>query len=76
MGLEMTNQFGPTRGHLKFRLAFPSVGLAMLIAAVAYRGWPTGTGGWEAIGIALLFFGDTFSWTQNKLMRKDYQDGL
>lgn len=72
----MTNKYGPTRGDLKFRLAFSIAGLAMLIAAVAYRGWPTGPGGWEAIGIALIFFGGTSLWTLIKLIRKDHPDGL
>ncbi|WP_299620921.1 hypothetical protein [uncultured Tateyamaria sp.] len=70
------NKYGPSRGDLKFRLTFSIVGLAMLTGAIVYRGWPTGPGGWEAIGIALIFFGGTFLWTLIKLIRKDHPDGL
>ena len=72
----MTNKFGPTSGDLKFRLAFSAVGLALTGGALFYRGLPNGPGGWEAIGIAILFFGGTFAWTLIKLIRKDHPDGL
>ena len=70
------NKYGPTRGDLKFRLAFSGVGLVLLVSAIAYRGWPKGPGGWEAIGIATVFFGGTFVWTLIKLIRGDHPDGL
>ena len=70
------NKFGPTKGDLKFRLGFATAGLCLLAGAIAYRGWPTGPGGWEAIGLALIFFGGTFVWTLRKLITKDYPDGL
>ena len=70
------NKFGPTRGDLKFRFGFSVAGLLLLSGAVAYRGWPQGPGGWEAIGIAALFFGGTLLWTLVKLVRKDHSDGL
>lgn len=72
----MTNKFGPTSADLKFRLVFSVVGLALTLGALLYRGLPTGPGGWEAIGIATLFFGGTFVWTLIKLIRKDHPDGL
>ena len=70
------NRYGPTRGDLKFRFAFSVAGLALLTGAILYRGWPQGPGGWEAVGIAGLFFGGTFLWTLVKLIRKDHPDGL
>lgn len=69
-------KFGPTKADLMFRLIFAIAGLAMVGAAIAYRGLPTGPGGWEAIGIATVFFGGTLIWTLRKLFRKDYSDGL
>lgn len=70
------NTFGPTRGDLRFRLAFSVAGLALLAGAIAYRGWPKGAGGWEAMGIAGLFFGGTCLWTLIKLIKRDHPDGL
>lgn len=70
------NKFGPTRSDLMFRLAFSVIGLALTAGALLYRGLPSGPGGWEAIGIATLFFGGTFLWTAIKLIRKDFPDGL
>ena len=70
------NKFGPTRGDMLFRLTFSLVGLLLLTAAILYRGWPQGPGGWEAVGIAGLFFGGTTIWTTIKLIRKDHPDGL
>ena len=70
------NKYGPTRGDLLFRLAVSLAGLAILAAAIAYRGWPRGPGGWEAVGIAGLFFGGTTVWTLKKQIRKDQPAGL
>lgn len=70
----MRNKFGPTSGDLKFRLAFSVIGLAMTAGALVYRGLPTGPGGWEAIGLAILFFGGTLIWTIVKLVRKDHPE--
>lgn len=66
------NKFGPTRGELKFRLAISALGLALLLGALALRGVPTSAGGWEAVGIAGLFFGGSFAWTLRKLLRHDH----
>ena len=66
----MSNKHGPTRSDLIFRLGFSLVGLALVAAALLYRGLPTGPGGWEAIGIATLFFGGTLGWTHWKLARR------
>jgi len=65
---------GPTRSELRFRLAFSTVGLALLAGALAYRGLPTGAGGWEAVGLGVVFFLGTFIWTARKLLRKEYSD--
>lgn len=70
------NKYGPTKGDLQFRLALSLAGLALTCAALFYRGLPTGPGGWEAIGLATLFFGGTTLWTAIKLIRKDFPDGL
>lgn len=66
------SKYGPSRGDLKFRLGFSVAGLALMVFAIAYRGLPTTAGGWEAIGIASLFFGGTFVWTLRKLLRGDH----
>lgn len=68
----MSNKYGPTRSDLMFRFWFSAVGLALLIGALAFRGMPTGPAGWEAIGLATLFFGGTFAWTIWKLIRRDH----
>ncbi|MFK7877373.1 MAG: hypothetical protein AB8B71_16625 [Paracoccaceae bacterium] len=61
------SKYGPTRADLKFRLLFSIFGLALMVFALIYRGWPSSAGGWEAIGLAALFFGGTFVWTVKKL---------
>lgn len=71
----MANKFGPTRSDLKFRLAFSIAGLALVGFALAYRGLPRGPGGWEAVGLASIFFGGTLIWTLRKLILKDYPQG-
>ena len=68
----MSKKFGPTRGDLMFRFWFSLVGLALLISALIFRGIPQGPAGWEAIGLATLFFGGTFLWTVWKLARRDH----
>ena len=68
----MTNKHGPTRGDLLFRLGFSLIGLTLVGAALAYRGWPQGPGGWEAIGLGTAFFGGTLIWTLWKLIRRDH----
>ena len=66
----MTNKYGPTRSDLIFRLGFSVAGLTLTGTALLYRGLPTGPGGWEAIGIATLFFGGTLIWTLRKLIHR------
>ena len=68
------NRFGPSRSDLKVRLLISLVGLALLAGAIAYRGWPKGAGGWEAVVIAALFFGGSALWTLRKLIRRDHPD--
>ena len=70
------NKFGPNKGDLLFRLGVAIAGLFLVAGAIAYRGLPTGPGGWEAIGFAILFFGGTLLWSLRKLIKKDYPDGL
>lgn len=68
----MGNKFGPTRSDLMFRLWFSILGLVLLFGALIFRGIPQGPAGWEAIGLATLFFGGTFLWTVWKLIRRDH----
>lgn len=70
----MARKFGPTRGELRFRLILSGAGLVAVIAALLFRGLPTSAGGWEAIGIATLFFGGTFLYTLRKLVQRDHPD--
>ncbi|MDU8910222.1 hypothetical protein [Aestuariicoccus sp. MJ-SS9] len=63
------SKFGPTRGELKIRLAISVVGLALLIAAIAIRGWPRGPALVEVVGVAGLFFGGSAVWTGWKLWK-------
>lgn len=66
------NRFGPTRGELKFRLAFSLFGLAALAGALIYRGLPQGPAMFEIIAIAGTFFGGSAGWTTWKLIRRDH----
>lgn len=66
------NRFGPTRGEMKLRLAISAAGLALLAGALVLRGVPTSAGGWEAVGIAALFFGGSAAWNLRKLLRRDH----
>jgi hypothetical protein len=64
---------GPTRGELKFRLAFSLAGLALMLFALFYRGVPTGPAFVEVVGMAGLFFGGTAIWTVRQLRRRDME---
>jgi xanthosine utilization system XapX-like protein len=70
----MAVKYGPTRGELKFRLAFSLAGLGLMIFALVYRGVPTGPAFVEVVGIAGLFFGGTAIWSGWRLMKSD-RDG-
>jgi hypothetical protein len=70
------SKFGPTKNDLKVRLLFSLGGLALLAAALFYRGLPKGPALFEVIGVAGLFFGGTAIWTIRKLIKGDYSDGL
>lgn len=62
-------KYGPTRGELKFRLAFSLAGLGLLAAALMLRGLPEGPGLIEVVGVAGLFFGLTALSAIRGLMR-------
>lgn len=66
----------PTRSELKFRLAFSLAGLAMMVGAILYRGWPPGIAMAEVLVITTAFFGGTAIWTIRKLMKGEFSDGL
>ncbi|WP_299613030.1 hypothetical protein [uncultured Tateyamaria sp.] len=68
----MSDKYGPTRSDLMFRFWFSLLGLVLLTGALMFRGIPQGPAGWEAIGLATLFFGGTFVWTIRKLLRRDH----
>ena len=74
------SKFGPSRSEIKFRLCASLAGLAMLIAAIAFRGIPTGPAMFEVVGIAGAFFGGTLIWSLLKLRRMnnptDDDDGI
>ena len=51
------SKYGPSKSDLRFRVWASVFGLVFAGFALAYRGLPTTIGGWEAIGLAVLFFG-------------------
>lgn len=62
-------KYGPTRGELKFRLAFSLAGLCLLAVALAYRGLPEGPGLIEVVGLSVAFFGGTAIFAIRGLLR-------
>lgn len=64
------NRFGPSRRELRFRLLVSLGGLALMLAALALHGVPTGPAFVEVVGIAGLFFGGTAIWSIRQLRRK------
>jgi hypothetical protein len=68
------SKFGPSRSEIKFRLCASLAGLALLAAALAFRGLPSGPAMFEVVGIAGAFFGGTLVWSVVKL-RKTGKDG-
>lgn len=64
--------FGPTRGELKFRLAFSFVGLVALLGALVYRDFQAGPAMVEVLIIAGGFFGGSAIWTILKLVKHDH----
>ena len=70
------SKFDPPRSELIFRLWVSIAGLAMLVGAVAYRGWPSGIAMFEVVVIAGGFFGGTLIWTIRKLIKREDTDGV
>ncbi|GIT88442.1 MULTISPECIES: hypothetical protein [Roseobacter] len=70
------SKFDPPRSELIFRLWVSIAGLAMLVGAVVYRGWPSGIAMFEVIAIAGAFFGGTLIWTIRKLRKQEDTDGV
>ena len=68
------NENGPTRRDLKYRVGFAIAGLGMTSGALAIRGLPAEPGGWEAVSVAMAFFGGTLIWAMRGLKREDLQD--
>jgi hypothetical protein len=65
---------GPSRGELKFRLAASLAGLALMAAALVYRGVPSGPAFVEVVGIAGAFFGGSAIWSGWRLMKRAPDD--
>ncbi len=65
----MSGKYGPSRGELWFRLVVSILGFAFMVAAVAYRGMPSGPAIVEVVGIAGVFFGGTALWAAWTLWR-------
>jgi len=61
------SKFGPSRSEIKFRMYVSLIGLALLVAALVFRGLPTGPAMIEVVGIAGAFFGGTLIWSIVKL---------
>ena len=61
------SKFGPSRSEIKFRMYVSLIGLALLVAALVFRGLPTGPAMIEVVGIAGAFFGVTLIWSIVKL---------
>lgn len=61
------SKFGPSRSEIKFRMYVSLIGLALLVAALVFRGLPTGPAMIEVVGIAGAFFGGTLVWSIIKL---------
>lgn len=61
------SKFRPSRSEIKFRMYVSLIGLALLVAALVFRGLPTGPAMIEVVGIAGAFFGGTLVWSIIKL---------
>lgn len=61
------SKYGPSRSEIKFRMYVSLLGLALLVAALVFRGLPTGPAMIEVVGIAGAFFGGTLIWSIVKL---------
>ncbi|MEX0370331.1 MAG: hypothetical protein AB3N09_06840, partial [Tateyamaria sp.] len=71
----MSNKHGPTRSDLTFRFWFSVSGLALLVGALVFRGMPQGPAGWEAIGLAAVFFGGEVVLAVWKMLRQKHSLG-
>lgn len=66
-------KYGPSKGELKFRLAFSIAGLCLLAVALYLRGLPEGPGLVEVVGLSVVFFGGTAIFAIRGLMRRPDQ---
>ena len=62
------SKYGPSRKETLIYLGISLAGLALLLAAVAFRG-VGGIAAIEVVGMAGLFFGGTTVWAVRRLMR-------
>jgi Na+/melibiose symporter-like transporter len=67
MGID-PRKYGPTRGELKFRLAFSVAALLFLAVAIATTGIPSVPAMVELFGIAGLFLVGTIVWCVRRLI--------
>jgi hypothetical protein len=68
-------KFGPTKGELQFWLVVSIAGFAFLGVALSIRGWPSGPGWFEFVGIPSAFFGWLLVRSFIRLRKGDYPPG-
>ncbi|MEM6311089.1 MAG: hypothetical protein AAF754_13680 [Pseudomonadota bacterium] len=65
-------RFGATRKELLTRLWISLGGLVFMVGGLVYRGLPTHPGGWEAVILAVVFFGASIALIARRLIRQEH----
>jgi hypothetical protein len=65
-------RYGPTRGELKFWLVASLFGLALMLFALWYRGFPGGPVLVEVVGLPTLLFGYLGTRSIKRLIRREH----
>jgi hypothetical protein len=68
-GFAGMNDYGPSRGELKFRIIVSILGLCFLAFVVFYRGMPSGPAMVEVVGLGGLLFGGTIFFAVRRLIK-------
>jgi hypothetical protein len=68
-------KFGPSKGELQFWLIVSLIGFAGMAAVIALRGFPSGPGWVEVVGLPGAFFGWMLWRSVTRLRRGDYPPG-
>jgi hypothetical protein len=63
------NDYGPSRGELKFRVVVGILGLCLMGYVVGVRGMPSGPALVEVVGFGGLFFGGTLFFAIRRLLK-------